>query len=47
MIDVCKIYYPKATQREDGKIRLTKGSGYHSIDVAMSQVLRKCIDVEL
>lgn len=44
---IAKQYYPKAYMREDGKIRLTKGSGYHIERVIENQIKQRMIDLKL
>lgn len=43
----CKKYYPKATIREDGKIRLTKGNGFHKESIIKNILIRKMIRLKV
>lgn len=47
LFKIAKQYYPKAYLRDDGKIRLTKGSGYHVERVIENQIKQRIIDLKL
>lgn len=47
LLKIAKQYYPKATLRDDGKIRLTKGSGYHTEHVIKHEILNRIIKLKL